>query len=129
MPSRSMFARAFAGVSLVSLALAAAALAGPACSATSNPTTGTGGGSTTGTTSGQGGNTTSTGQGGEGGIGIDPDGGLPTGLRYTGTVWGPHPDGKMPLFPVPGALVLASATPPDPIPACNACVELGPDAH
>ncbi|MFO0761282.1 MAG: hypothetical protein U0359_32690, partial [Byssovorax sp.] len=46
-----------------------------------------------------------------------------------GTVWGPHPDGQMPLFPVPGALVLASATPPDPIPACNACVELGPDAH
>jgi hypothetical protein len=48
----------------------------------------------------------------------------PTGARFTGTVWGPHADGKPSIFPVPGAAVIAQVNPPEPIPACNTCVEI-----
>ncbi|MEO7330011.1 MAG: hypothetical protein ABI193_15660 [Minicystis sp.] len=100
--------------------LLAFALAAADCSATRANPTGAGGGGA----GSAGSTTTSSGQGGAGGIGVETDGGLPTGLRFTGTVWGPHADGKSPLFAVPGALVLASKDPPDAIPACNACVKL-----
>lgn len=102
------------------MCLFALAVSTLACSATRGSPTGAGGGGASGTGS----TTTSSGQGGSGGIGVEADGGLPTGLRYTGTVWGPHPDGKPALFPVPGALVFASKDPPGAIPACNACVKL-----
>jgi len=54
---------------------------------------------------------------------------LPPGARLHGVVWGPHPDGTDPMFPVSGALVAALQAPPGPIPDhvyCETCVELDP---
>jgi len=59
----------------------------------------------------------------------EPDLPPPPGARLSGIVWGPHPEGTDPMFPVSGALVAALQAPPDPIPDhvyCEPCVELEP---
>jgi hypothetical protein len=51
----------------------------------------------------------------------------PTGARLHGIVWGPHPDGTDPIFPVSGALVAAFSAAPDPVPDtvyCEECIEI-----
>lgn len=98
------------------------AFASGSCSANSASDSKSGG---TGNTAGSGGS------GATGGIGLDGSaasgGGPPTGARYEGKVWGPHHDGVVPFFPVPGALVAAFAAPPPPMTqgaACRECVAI-----
>ena len=89
---------------------------------TSPPSGSTGGSSSGG---GAGGDTNLAGQGAGGEA--DPLDTPPTAARYSGTVWGPHADGKPPLFPVPGALVVAHTTKPALFPNhayCAECVKL-----
>lgn len=78
-----------------------------------------------------GGSAATGGVGGTGGIELDGSGGSaagpPTGARYEGKVWGPHHDGQVPFFPVPGALVAAFTSPPPAMTQgaqCRECVQL-----